>query len=47
MHGQGSRFLSITQLKGDELMPRIVQIAGACPCPSRVCMPPESNHPRA
>lgn len=29
LHGQGSRFMSITQLKGDELMPRIVQIAGA------------------
>lgn len=29
MHGTGSRFLSITQLKGDELMPRIVQVAGA------------------
>lgn len=31
MHGTGSRFLSITQLKGDELMPRIVPIAGVYP----------------
>lgn len=31
MHGTGSRFLSISQLKGDELMPRIIQIAGIYP----------------
>ena len=31
MHGTGSRFLSIQQLKGDELMPRIIPIAGVYP----------------
>lgn len=28
MHGTGSRFLSLTQLRVDDYMPRIVQIAG-------------------
>lgn len=28
MHGTGSRFLSLTQLRVDDFMPRIVQIAG-------------------
>ncbi len=54
MHGTGSRFLSVTQLKGDELMPRIIQIAGACargravpvPCHVRSSpLPTKTTHP--
>mmetsp|Transcript_23793 Transcript_23793/g.31109 ORF Transcript_23793/g.31109 Transcript_23793/m.31109 type:complete len:228 (+) Transcript_23793:101-784(+) len=31
LHGTGSRFLSVIQLKSDEVQPRIVQIAGVYP----------------
>ncbi|CAN0045854.1 unnamed protein product, partial [Heterosigma akashiwo] len=31
LHGTGSRFLSVIQLKSDEVAPRIIQIAGTYP----------------
>jgi len=44
MHGTGSRFLSVTQLKGDELMPRIIPIAGVYPgITAQELMAPASN----